>query len=91
MDTDMKLTTQELERRGKACDGYDNKAKPDLTTSRNQGKGKSKRPCCGCWGYWFAKHIFSEHYVLAKSKQRLMKNIYSVWQAKGNDFIQRGL
>ena len=62
-----------------------------LTTSRNQGKGKSKRDGSGCWECWIAKYIFSEHYVLAKSKQRLMKNIYSVWQAKGNDFIQRGL
>ena len=45
----MKLTNQELERRGKACDGYDNKAKPDLTTSRNQGKGKSNRDGYVCW------------------------------------------
>ena len=55
---DMKLGNQELERREKAYDGYDiymkNKAKLDLTNSRNHGKGKSKRDCCGCWGYWFA-------------------------------------
>ena len=72
----MKLGNQELERREKAYDGYDiymkNKAKLDLTNSRNHGKGKSKRDCCGCWGYWFAKYICSEHYILAKLKQRLL-------------------
>ena len=61
-----------------------------LTTSRNQGKGKLKRDGSGCWECWIAKYIFSEH-VLVKLKQRLQNNIYSVWQAKGNDFIQRGL
>ena len=49
-----------------------NKAKPDLITRRNQGKGKSKRDGCQCCGCWFAKYIFSEHYVLEKSKQRLV-------------------
>ena len=54
----MKIKNQELERKKQAYDGYDqmvkNKAKPDLTTSRNEGEGKSKRDgcgCCGCWEY----------------------------------------